>query len=812
VAEYRDEPYGSVLYASFLAALQQYIGTTAPNFHLSLANSTTVQVVAGANSAQVGLGIDGLWRYITSTVNTAVSGAAGVYDLFAVTGPNNFQSNPSPPPPELDATNYAFALQALPQGTTPTLSGTVTNYRKVGELDWDGTKITGLRGFVGETNAKDPSSATAPIPTITPERVIGAPSQTAPLGTWESSGGSILARVTSTGGLTLSDALTAPSGAISGSLAVGSVTVTGALSTGTGLAVGGNETVTGTLGVTGATTVSALTASGQIAAQGAGTGLSVTNNASIGGNLIVTGTTSIGGLSVTGAMSATGDITARQGAATAVSIGAVGPSSASAIAFQGGEANSAIYRSGAGALTSAAAWTLSGAGTALTVTNSVSVGGGATVTGAVSGGSLTVSGTSTLTGLLTAQAGVTLDAGSGTATQTLTLTGRSAGTANSATFVVSAAGTVTRNVPTGQTHIWQVAATTAATLSPTALNLASGSQYQINGAQIAAANLSNGTTGTGAVVLAASPTITGTLNVAAVSASGAYTQSGSGANTFTGATTFSAAGTALTVTNNAVVGTIQVGPNAVQSNALLAAVAGGNGIEFGHSNTAGYRSTLGAEAGGGAPFLAFSAAAGATNNTYKTNGIKGSVFRGDAAGGFQWSTLATASADNQTPTNVMTLNASGNLNITGQYLVGGSQIAASNLSNGTTGTGAVVLANSPTFTGTVTFTTLTVSGLFTANGGITLGDAQSVTVGTTTGTKIATATTQKLGFWNATPVVQVAAPTQAFVNTATDVTSGTAPAALTAASTLGDVTAWVSRMANALQTIGILGSGGVWSA
>jgi hypothetical protein len=36
----------------------------------------------------------------------------------------------------------------------------------------------------------------------------------------------------------------------------------------------------------------------------------------------------------------------------------------------------------------------------------------------------------------------------------------------------------------------------------------------------------------------------------------------------------------------------------------------------------------------------------------------------------------------------------------------------------------------------------------------TLSDANDLAVGTTTGTKIATATTQKIGFWNATPVVQ----------------------------------------------------------
>jgi hypothetical protein len=48
-----------------------------------------------------------------------------------------------------------------------------------------------------------------------------------------------------------------------------------------------------------------------------------------------------------------------------------------------------------------------------------------------------------------------------------------------------------------------------------------------------------------------------------------------------------------------------------------------------------------------------------------------------------------------------------------------------------------------------------------------LADAGNITVGTTTGTKIGTATTQKLGFYNATPVVQPAAVANA--TTAVDV-------------------------------------------
>jgi hypothetical protein len=57
---------------------------------------------------------------------------------------------------------------------------------------------------------------------------------------------------------------------------------------------------------------------------------------------------------------------------------------------------------------------------------------------------------------------------------------------------------------------------------------------------------------------------------------------------------------------------------------------------------------------------------------------------------------------------------------------------------------------SPLGLGTAGTTRLTIG----AAGGLTLTDANDIAVGTTTGTKIGTGTTQKLGLWNATPVVQ----------------------------------------------------------
>ena len=54
-----------------------------------------------------------------------------------------------------------------------------------------------------------------------------------------------------------------------------------------------------------------------------------------------------------------------------------------------------------------------------------------------------------------------------------------------------------------------------------------------------------------------------------------------------------------------------------------------------------------------------------------------------------------------------------------------------------------------------------------------LADAGDITVGTTTGTKIGTATTQKISLWNATPVVQPAA----VANITTTATAGSLPTA-----------------------------------
>ena len=82
--------------------------------------------------------------------------------------------------------------------------------------------------------------------------------------------------------------------------------------------------------------------------------------------------------------------------------------------------------------------------------------------------------------------------------------------------------------------------------------------------------------------------------------------------------------------------------------------------------------------------------------------------------------------------------------------------------------------------------TLDVAGLLTANGGITIGDTWNISVSGATGTKIGTATNQKIGFWNAAPVAQQAHIADPTGGATTDTEARTAIASINAlCATLG---------------------------
>jgi len=75
--------------------------------------------------------------------------------------------------------------------------------------------------------------------------------------------------------------------------------------------------------------------------------------------------------------------------------------------------------------------------------------------------------------------------------------------------------------------------------------------------------------------------------------------------------------------------------------------------------------------------------------------------------------------------------------------------------------------------------------------GLTMADAANIAADTTTGSKIGTAVTQKIGFWNAAPIVQPSGAAQAAISaTLTDSTglSGTHDDTLAATTTQADLT------------------------
>lgn len=167
----------------------------AGNLNLSLASHNTLQVVAGTDAEQVSIGIEGLFRYITTTITAAVSGAAGTKSIFVTCGPNSFAAGGGGSG-ETDNTVYAFALNIQPKGSTPITNGTtLTNFRLIGELDWDGSNITVVRQFYGAGDTTMGLMPTADTTTMIPLFLKAIASQTSALTQWQDSSGAVIAQV-----------------------------------------------------------------------------------------------------------------------------------------------------------------------------------------------------------------------------------------------------------------------------------------------------------------------------------------------------------------------------------------------------------------------------------------------------------------------------------------------------------------------------------------------------------------------------------------------------------------------------------------
>lgn len=140
MGKHRNFDDEDIFYASWTDAIQEYISNLAVNLKLYRVNTTTIGIRgAGTDVNQVSVGLGGPWRYRSTAYNLAINGAVGTKDIYAVAVTANDFEGPGKDP---DETDYKFELRAVAHEAVP---GEVAYFRKAGEVDWDGTKITAVR-------------------------------------------------------------------------------------------------------------------------------------------------------------------------------------------------------------------------------------------------------------------------------------------------------------------------------------------------------------------------------------------------------------------------------------------------------------------------------------------------------------------------------------------------------------------------------------------------------------------------------------------------------------------------------------------
>jgi len=190
----------------FFTAIQELLGAGAPAFRLLVLNDTTIRCVAGTVNDQQTIAVQGKYRFRTTNADAAhPGGAAGTHSVYVTASDNSYSGTPT-----VDATVYDFGLTILTSGTPGTAL-----YRKVGEVDWDGTKITALRMWTGTRYDGDPGFHIAPTAAHVPLKVRGAASQSGALAEFQSNTGTVLASISAAGGATFSALINAASAGIS---------------------------------------------------------------------------------------------------------------------------------------------------------------------------------------------------------------------------------------------------------------------------------------------------------------------------------------------------------------------------------------------------------------------------------------------------------------------------------------------------------------------------------------------------------------------------------------------------------------------
>lgn len=125
----------------FVNSVQRLLSLAAFNFAVTKQDATHIHVEAGADPLAAAVSIQGRWRWNEATVSRAhPGGAAGTYDIFAVSKANKIDTSPAP---GTDDTDYSFELRIVEATHTPPIeAGVVDIFRKVGSLQWSGTEIT----------------------------------------------------------------------------------------------------------------------------------------------------------------------------------------------------------------------------------------------------------------------------------------------------------------------------------------------------------------------------------------------------------------------------------------------------------------------------------------------------------------------------------------------------------------------------------------------------------------------------------------------------------------------------------------------
>lgn len=203
-----------------------------------------------------------------------------------------------------------------------------------------------------------------------------------------------------------------------------------------------------------------------------------------------------------------------------------------------------------------------------------------------------------------------------------------------------------------------------------------------------------------------------------------------------------------------------VGSTATASNGVAIGVscsAGSQGIAIGNSSSAGTSSViLGAGIVGAAQSLSIGSNAQNAANVAvigSSNTVLSDVYFGKGI-------------TNASPT-LVTIHGTGG---SGADVAGGILALAGGLGTGTGAAGKVKLQVSTVLGSGSTLQTLSTVLEITDVSTVTLSDAVNCAMGSTTGTKWGTATSQKQSFWNATPIIQ---PTSANQAALTDSTTGT---------------------------------------